>query len=297
MQALPIIQVDAYTASAFGGVPCGVILDADDLDDEVMQRLAGEFGTEETVFVTDSEVADFQARCFTAYEEIPLTGHPAIAVVHGLLVKGRLGPRQDVRRLCLDTVVGLLEMDLSGAGDEPPLISVTHRAPDFYEEQDPAEVAVAFHLETEDLRPGAPVQTVDTGTPHLMVPVADAEALHRARLDPERFSALRRFGGFVGAHLFVLEGASEGGDVFSRHFGARLHHPERPFTGSATGAMGSYLWRHGLIGQCRFVAEQGHWLGRPGQADVEVLGDADDIRGVRVAGHAVQVMEGLVLVP
>ena len=48
--------------------------------------------------------------------------------------------------------------------------------------------------------------------------------------------------------------------------------------------MGAYLWHHGLIEEPRFVAQQGHWLGRPGEAGVEVVGEPDAIRTVRVAG-------------
>jgi predicted PhzF superfamily epimerase YddE/YHI9 len=47
-----------------------------------------------------------------------------------------------------------------------------------------------------------------------------------------------------------------------------------------------------LIESPRFVAEQGHWMKRPGQAVVEVLGPRQDIAGVRVGGHAVTVLTG-----
>ena len=59
--------------------------------------------------------------------------------------------------------------------------------------------------------------------------------------------------------------------------------------------MAAYLWHHGLIGQPSFVAEQGHWLGRPGRAEVEVLGPPEAITGVRVAGTGVVLMRGQLL--
>ncbi|MFG6569230.1 PhzF family phenazine biosynthesis protein, partial [Sulfitobacter sp. 1A13679] len=72
---------------------------------------------------------------------------------------------------------------------------------------------------------------------------------------------------------------------------------EDPFTGSATGAMAAYLWARGLIESPAFVAEQGHLMGRPGRAEVEVLGPRDATTGVRVAGQGRVVMSGQVFMP
>jgi trans-2,3-dihydro-3-hydroxyanthranilate isomerase len=56
--------------------------------------------------------------------------------------------------------------------------------------------------------------------------------------------------------------------------------------------MGAYLWRYGLIDQPTFVAEQGHWMHRPGQATVEVIGPRKNITTVKVGGSAVTVLRG-----
>jgi trans-2,3-dihydro-3-hydroxyanthranilate isomerase len=47
-----------------------------------------------------------------------------------------------------------------------------------------------------------------------------------------------------------------------------------------------------LISKPTFTAEQGHWLNRPGQASVEVVGPPDAIETVKVGGTAVTVMKG-----
>ena len=70
------------------------------------------------------------------------------------------------------------------------------------------------------------------------------------------------------------------------------HTPEDPLTGSATGGMAAYLWHHGLIPTPTFMAEQGHWMDRPGQAYVEVIGPPEDIETVKVGGSAVTVLHG-----
>ena len=66
------------------------------------------------------------------------------------------------------------------------------------------------------------------------------------------------------------------------------------FTGTASGCMACYLWAGGLIASPRLVAERGHWMGRPGRAEVEVLGPPGAITGVRVGGSGVVLMDGAV---
>jgi trans-2,3-dihydro-3-hydroxyanthranilate isomerase len=67
---------------------------------------------------------------------------------------------------------------------------------------------------------------------------------------------------------------------------------EDPFTGSATGGMAAYLWHYGLIENPSFIVEQGHWMSRPGEGYVEVIGPRDDIQAVKVGGAAVTVFRG-----
>ena len=93
-------------------------------------------------------------------------------------------------------------------------------------------------------------------------------------------------------YWITLEGATAAGDTFGRLLMRPPSPPEDPFTGSATGAAASYLWSRGLIDGPSYVAEQGHGMGRPGHATVEVLGPRDAITGVRVGGRGVVVMSG-----
>jgi trans-2,3-dihydro-3-hydroxyanthranilate isomerase len=56
--------------------------------------------------------------------------------------------------------------------------------------------------------------------------------------------------------------------------------------------MTAFLWKYGFLKEPKFVAEQGHWMGRPGRASVEVIGARDSIEGAAVAGTAVTVVRG-----
>ncbi len=168
------------------------------------------------------------------------------------------------------------------------------KQPEFRAIHPTAVAAPIFGLNPDDLLPGVPVQTVSTGTPQLMMAVRDHDALRRATLDATAYDKLRQESGneFFSAHLFCLGGATPKGDVFARHFTGPPASFEDPFTGSATGGMGAFLWRYGLIKSPRFNAEQGHWMGRPGVASVEVIGPRDAMETVRVAGPAAAVVRG-----
>jgi trans-2,3-dihydro-3-hydroxyanthranilate isomerase len=108
--------------------------------------------------------------------------------------------------------------------------------------------------------------------------------------------ALRAAGGFFSPHLFCLTGATAAGQTFARHVGTPPEFMEDPFTGSATGGMAAYLWHYGLIDNPTFVAEQGHWMQRPGTGYVEVLGPPSAITGVRVGGAAITVLRGTLMI-
>jgi trans-2,3-dihydro-3-hydroxyanthranilate isomerase len=188
--------------------------------------------------------------------------------------------------------VGVIKVDVFSEGGEITNIVMNQKKPEFFRTYSPEEVMPVFGLSPEDLYPGAVIQTVSTGTPQLMVPVKDIEVLKRVSLDIPGYMDLRQRGDFFSPHLFVLQGLTEEGDTFARHFGVPPDTPEDPFTGSATGGMAAYLWHHGLIKGPTFVAQQGHWMARPGVAQVEAVGPPEDIETVRVGGQAVLVLKG-----
>jgi trans-2,3-dihydro-3-hydroxyanthranilate isomerase len=115
--------------------------------------------------------------------------------------------------------------------------------------------------------------------------------VRRAAVDQQRYSVLHASGDFFSTHVFCLFGV-ERGATFARHFALLPDIIEDPFTGSATGGMAAYLWHHRMISKPIFQAEQGHWMGRPGIGNVEVIGEPDDIKTVKVGGAAVAILRG-----
>ena len=292
MPEFPFLQVDAFTKHPFGGNPCAVLLDTDGIKPKTMAAIAREMNLPETAFVRRSVGADFAVRYFTPAEEIPLAGHPTIAVAFTLVETGRIQLTHPQTTITLEMPAGIIPVEIRSSRESVGPIFMSQLKPQFLRIYDPGIVLPVFGLEKADLIPGVPIQTVSTGTPQLMLPLRTQESLRRAQLDFTAYRNLRTKGDFSSPHLFCLHGVSKNGLTFARHLGAPPDILEDPFTGSATGGMAAYLWHYGLINQAEFIAEQGHWMGRPGMANVEIIGSRASIETVRVGGNAVTVLRG-----
>src|SRR6516165_5179853 len=77
---LNFITVDVFTDRQFGGNPLAVVVDADGLSTEQMQKIAAEFNLAETTFVLPPKSAGHTAhvRIFTPRAEMPFAGHPNV---------------------------------------------------------------------------------------------------------------------------------------------------------------------------------------------------------------------------
>ncbi|MGZ2256795.1 PhzF family phenazine biosynthesis protein [Roseobacter sp. A03A-229] len=283
--------VDAFSETPFGGNGCAVVHGGADVPDAVCMAYVRETSLVECTFTGPSDSADIRVRYFLASREIPFAGHPTVATVVAMRARGFIedGP------LTLETAAGIVPVEVSGTK-----VKMTQIAPEFGPEVPPELVAGIGGLATDEII--APPQVVSTGLPFCITVLKDRAALDRLALNVEALEAL-------GTHLqkpdinmlepfwVTLSGATSAGDTYSRLLLAPPSPPEDAFTGSATGAMASYLWRHGLLESPAFVAEQGHGMGRPGQAQVRVLGPRDAITGVEVSGHGAIVMSGTVHLP
>ncbi len=244
----------------------------------------------ECTFTGPSEVADVKVRYYLASQEIPFAGHPTIATVAAMRDRGLVTGES----LVLETGAGLVPVDLRG-----DWIDMNQVAPKFGNDVDPAIVAASVSLPPDSFL--SPPQVVSTGLPFVIAILKDQALLRAAQLNPKALrdlrSAVNDEDEVMEPFLVTLGGHSSQGDTFSRLMLAPPNPPEDPFTGSATGAMAAYLWKHGLMAKDSFVAEQGHWMGRPGQAVVTRMGPPQAMTGVKVAGRGFVLMRGTVDLP
>ena len=286
--------VDAFAEKPFAGNGCVVVHGADDLPAETRTALVRETSLSECAYVVRSDVADFGARYYLADREIPMAGHPTVATVVSLVSRGLVTLEDGAADFTLEVGSGVMPIAVREAAWGGVTVEMTQARPRFGAYQDPGAIAAIFGLTAQDVV-GRP-RIVSTGSAFCTTVLTSVDALRRARLDAEALAAWRESteepaAAVMEPFLTVLEGA-ERGDVFSRLLLPPPLPAEDPFTGSATGCMAAYLWSEGLIDRRRFSAEQGHWMGRPGRAEVEVLGPRDAIEGVKVAGPGVVVMSG-----
>ena len=283
--------VDAFSASAFGGNGCAVVHGGAGLSDEVCMAYVRETSLVECTFTGSSDVADIRVRYFLASREIPFAGHPTIATVAAMrsrdLIKGEA--------LTLETGAGLVPIRLDGNE-----IEMTQVAPQFGVHVPTDLVAAAVSLPESAIV--SPPQIVSTGLPFCITVLRDHEVLRVAKLAEGPLREVAAKAGFSSTDmaepfLVTLQGATELGDTFSRLLLAPPSPPEDPFTGSATGAMAAYVWKHELMDKDSFIAEQGHDMGRPGQARVTRVGAADSMTGIKVVGCGHVLMRGQVDLP
>lgn len=295
--ALDVIQVDAFTDTPFGGNPAAVVLDADHVSEKTMHKIAREMNVRETVFVSKSEVADFHFRYMTPKSQIGFSGHPTIAAFHALVEVGYIELVSDITTVRLETSSGILDIEIvrnESTGHHE--IQITHKKPQFMDTYDPKEYVDALGLSLADIHSPNPLQTVSTGTPHLMVPVSTSRSLDKIKPNWNRLKELQANSDYVSMSVFTRDTREPTSDAQVRHFAPALGVYEDPVSGSAAGSLGSYLIKYGLMEATypvtSIVIEQGHYVERPGKIFVEVRGNQEGIDQVKVSGTGVSVMKG-----
>ncbi len=281
--------IDVFTDVAFSGNPLAVFLDARELGDGEMQSIARELNLSETAFVTTStlEGALAKVRIFTPRAEIPFAGHPTIGTVFALVTAGRVPIR--TTSFALEEGIGLVNVRIERR--EPFMAWLRTPPISFGPVFDRGTCVRALGLAADDLLGDLPVQAASAGNPFLYVALRDRAAVDRAVLD---IAAMRRAVDHpAGDEIFLFAQTEDG--VYSRMFAPALGVPEDPATGSATGPLGAYLVRYGLLpareGQA-FTNVQGVAMGRPSTIRGVVRMRDGDVETVEIGGTAVTVIDG-----
>ena len=302
MRKLHYHRVDVFTDRVFGGNPLAVFTNGRGVAPETMQAIAKEFNLSETTFVLPADDArhDYRVRIFTPANELPMAGHPTVGTSFVLAREHMIAREQDgAVGITLEEGVGPIPVRVEYKGGEPVYAEMTQPLPTFGPRLDTlAPVAEMLSLEVADIDERLPVEVVSCGMPFLYVPLKTLDAARRAR--PRADVMERALAGIVPPEVFLFtrEVEHEGSTVHSRMFAPPLGITEDPATGGASGPLGCYLVRHGLVetdgGAAHVVSEQGIEMGRPSFIKIRIEADGERITGVHVGGQTVYVGEGFV---
>jgi PhzF family phenazine biosynthesis protein len=274
---MEILRYTAFSDHPTGGNPAGIVLDATDLDDATMQRIAADIGFSETAFLVPTGPASARVRYFAPITEVPFCGHATIA--SAVARAERVG----VGTLALDSPVGPIQVTTADGetGIVATLISVPPVVTGLSAETT-AELLGALRITANDLEPRLPIRVSFSGNHHPIVGVP-LSVLDRLDYDQPALAALMAANGW-GATVAVVAQIGDG------QFEARNPFPpggvrEDPATGSAAAALGGYLRALGLVvPPARITVRQGRHVGRPGLLTVDIpTGDG----GIAVSGRAV----------
>jgi trans-2,3-dihydro-3-hydroxyanthranilate isomerase len=293
--------VDAFSDRPFCGNPAVIVPDADGMSDRAMQALAAELRMEAGfVLPATAEGADLRLRFFSPGAEVDVSGHVTVAAYAALQAAGKLpaglaagsGPR----RIRQQARAGVMPVDLSlENGASAPSVTLDLGKPVFGAALDRGEVMEALRIGAGALSPGPSPRAVTCGVSLAVCAMADSAALAATVPDMARLAAFSRRRGVLGIVAFAMPGLHPQSAITSRFFFPAVGPDEDPVSGAALAAVVAYGVKERLltcVGEATFQTDQGHSLGRPNRATVEVATSAGQIAAVRVRGRGVIVMRG-----
>ena len=287
---LDYLLLDVFTRERLHGNPLAVVMRADGLLDDQMQRIAGEFNLSETVFITKPKTDRHSAavRIFTPTRELPFAGHPTVgaAVVLGLETRSS-AIRLEEQIGVITCVIEKLDKRTGHARFAlPQLPLVAGTAPD------KKTLALGLGLEPEDIGCGFFQPSVySAGVIYYLVPVKSAAVLKRARPERRGWTEIFPLGGGA-VYVYTETPDEDGSDFAARMFAADMPSGEDPATGSAAAALIGELAQQAASGQTEYVIRQGFEMGRPSHIAVQIRKDGDTLTHGGIGGHAVILGQG-----
>ena len=286
MSSLNFKQVDVFTQKPFRGNPVAVVIGADVLSPEEMQRIASWTNLSESTFVLppSSNAADYRLRIFSPKQELPFAGHPTIGSAHAVIESGYSAPRDGkLRQECL---AGVLDLTVEESEHGRKIMV----------EAPPAKVSAIDEVAAKILHRGlgVPFQTdtpplrIDVGVVWLVANMGDAGKL--ANLKPDMNVLTTLSGELQIAGVTVFGKAEDSVSALHvRSFAPAQGIPEDPVCGSGNASVAAFLIHSGLVSVfgSAYSARQGMQVGRDGEVAVRIHGSS-----IQIGGYAVTCVDG-----
>ena len=295
-----MFRVDVFTDKPFCGNPAGVVLDAENLDDGLMQKIAAEINLSETAFVISKGECSFEVRFFTPECEIDLCGHATIAAFYVLSLKEQIIAKKiGVVEAVQNTKIGKLPVRLFFEDGKIQRIMMQQGQPKSYGEISRLyEICEFMNLDISDiglnnidLKP----EIISTGLKDMIIPVRNRMILDKLRID---FGKLKKYSlknDIIGVHVFSTGQDRSIEEAFCRNFAPAVGIDEESATGTSNGALTYYLSKNDLLKNNKLLVHQGSSLNRPSQIFCEIIKRGSNYT-VHVGGKARIVIEGTITV-
>lgn len=294
--------LDVFTEHRFSGNPLAVVLAADHLDQGRMQDIARELNLSETAFVLapDNAAHSARMRIFTPSRELPFAGHPTVgtaALLAELKTPEHNGERDAI--IALEQTIGIVRVGVRSRNGAAPFA-------EFDAPRLPAEAGALPSIDRLAAGVGLMPSEIGfenhkpacfaAGNAFAFIPVTTMEALAKARVNGEHWTAAFEEQGLVGAYLYTRQCAHTGSAFHARMFAPGVGVPEDPATGSAAVCLAGVVHQFDDLpdGVHRRVIEQGFEMGRPGYITLALTVLGGKLANVRIGGHAVRVAEGMI---
>ena len=288
------LQYDVFTDKPLAGNQLAVFTDTAGLTAAEMQAMTRETKFSECTFVQPAEAAgtDVRLRIFGPTNEMQFAGHPVIGSTFALADDGAIAVGR--KEFTFGLGIGPTLVELEWAAERLQFAWMTQQKPVFGPQfPNAGPLAAALGLDASALRPGVLPQEVNCGSAFFMVPLVSRAAVDQAVVDTRAVAAAFEAAKITrrGLFIFSTEPGADGATCYSRMMGAN----EDPATGSASGPLGCYLVKHGLVPADKagsIVSAQGVKMGRPSRIHIKIDHAGGEITRVRVGGTSVLVGEG-----
>jgi trans-2,3-dihydro-3-hydroxyanthranilate isomerase len=280
--------VDVFTDKALTGNQLAVVLDGRDMPADLMQKIAREMNFSETTFILPphDRANAARVRIFNPEFEMQFAGHPTIGTAWVMHHEGLV----DSLEFTLEEEVGPVPVRGVRQGDQVQFW-MTFPKLEYRDVFPHADVVGAIGLAVSDVIDGVPAQIATTGTPFLFLALRTKRAVDAAGIERGKLAALL---GKKAIALFIFSVVGKD-RLYSRCLGTDI--PEDPATGSASGPLGAFAVRYGLVERSpavSIVSEQGTKMGRQSFVHIQLAYDAGAATPsrIQVGGSVMPVLSG-----
>jgi PhzF family phenazine biosynthesis protein len=284
---IKVLRVNAFTKEKNGGNPAGVLINSPDLTDKQMMNISKQLQVSETAFLYPSDKADYKTRFFSPTVEVDLCGHGTVAAFYTMALRNEILQNRE-STLTQETNVGVLPVDIEFSENNKLTRVMMHQGEPVIKDVDFdfSEIADSLNISIDEIDTSLPKQIASTGVFTLPVCIKSFEILKNINPDFDKIIQICKKIDAGSFFVFTFETLEPGSVYHARCFAPLYGVNEDPVTGTANGAVSSYLFKNKIIKDNSLICEQGDIMGRPGRVFVEI-----EDKLVKVGGKAFIVEE------